>query len=122
MKRMNAMWMSGLFAFAAMTGCSEEPTESPPVPEEKPAAPPPKVEIPAYEPTGDFAAEKKEAAAGIDQDNATARAGALEAKLDAALAELKPAGGAASPAAAAAPAEEEAAPDEGADEEGETEE
>jgi hypothetical protein len=51
--------------------------------------PPPKPVIPAYEPTGDFADLKKGAAAGIDENNALAKATTTEAELDAAIAALE---------------------------------
>lgn len=105
MKRVNALWMVGVLACSAWVGCLEEEPESPPAaaPAEPPPPPPPppKVEIPAYEPSGDFAEVKKAAAEGLNEDNAVDRARSLEAKLNAALAELKPKA-AAEPAAAEA--------------------
>jgi hypothetical protein len=55
----------------------------------EPPPPPPKPVIPAYEPIGDMADIKKAAAAGIDENNAAARADALAAELDGAIKALE---------------------------------
>jgi hypothetical protein len=52
-------------------------------------APPPKPVIPAYEPTGDMADLKKAAAAGIDENNAMAKATELETAIDAATKDME---------------------------------
>lgn len=62
----------------------EKPKVEEPKPKEKPEEK--KVEIPAYEPEGEHADVKKEAAAGITAENALEKAKALEAELDKALA------------------------------------
>ena len=77
-------------AVTAISACEAPPPPPPPPPPpvvEPP--PPPKPVIPAYEPTGDFADLKKGAAAGIDENNALAKATTTEAELDAAIAALE---------------------------------
>lgn len=79
------IWMSALIGLnvSMLVGCSEE--APPPAAEPAPVEEPKKPEIPAYAPTGDLADVKLAAAAGITAENASERAKALEAKLDAAL-------------------------------------
>ena len=77
-------------AVTAIAACSEPPPPPPPPPPpvvEPP--PPPKPVIPAYEPTGDMADIKKAAAAGIDENNAAAKADALATELDGAIKTLE---------------------------------
>jgi hypothetical protein len=70
-------------ALALTAGCPEEKPEEPPKeePKEEPKAP----EIPEYNPTGDHADIKKEAAKDITADNAMDKAKALDGQLDEAL-------------------------------------
>lgn len=113
MKRIHIFGITGLLmALNVAVACEEKAPEAPPAEEVKEAPAPAKVEIPEYAPSGEFADVKKEAAAGIDDKNAMDRAKALDAKLDSALAELKPAS---AEGAAAAPQEAPAEASEGAD-------
>ena len=73
-------------AVTAIAACEAPPPPPPPPPPVVEAPPPPpKPVIPAYEPTGDFAEIKKGAAAGIDENNALAKATAVEGELDTAI-------------------------------------
>jgi hypothetical protein len=78
-------------AVTAIAACSEPPPPPPPPPPPvaEPPPPPPKPVIPAYEPTGDLADIKKAAAAGIDENNAAAKADALATELDGAIKALE---------------------------------
>ncbi len=78
-------------AVTAIAACEEPPPPPPPPPPPavEPPPPPPAPTIPAYEPTGDGADLKKAAAAGIDENNALAKATETETALDAAIAELE---------------------------------
>jgi hypothetical protein len=76
---------SALMMTAGLMGCPEDPPPPPPEPEEKPE----EVIIPPYNPTGDHADLKKEAAAGINKDNAEAKATEIEGALDSAIADLE---------------------------------
>jgi hypothetical protein len=72
----------------AVAGCpAEEPKkeEAPP----PPPPPPPPPTIPDYNPEGEHADLKREGAAGIDANNAAARAAEAEANLDKAIAEIE---------------------------------
>jgi hypothetical protein len=78
-------------AVTAIAACEAPPPPPPPPPPPvaEPPPPPPKPVIPAYEPTGEFAEIKKGAAAGIDENNALAKATAVEAELDTAIKALE---------------------------------
>lgn len=79
---MNTMTKLALAALLGLSvaGCAEEKPAEEPVKTEEPA-PEAKVEIPAYEPTGDHADIKKASAADITADNAADKAKALEEEL-----------------------------------------
>ena len=77
---------AALLMTAGLMGCPEDPPPPPPEPET------PKVEeviIPPYNPTGDHADLKKEAAADITKENAEAKATEIEGALDTAIADLE---------------------------------
>jgi hypothetical protein len=91
MKKISFLLVAAV-AVASLTACPSEPPPPPPPPkveEPPPPPPPPKPTIPAYEPTGDFADLKKGAAAGIDENNAAAKATELEGNLDKAIGDLE---------------------------------
>jgi hypothetical protein len=92
MKNIARLLVAGRAAATLAAGPSEPPPPPPPPPppaEPPPPPPPPKPVIPAYEPTGEFAELKKGAAAGIDENNAAAKATELEGTLDKAITDLE---------------------------------
>ena len=86
MKKLTAL-SAGLLMTAGLLGCPEDPP--PPEPEKEEPAEPEEVIVPPYNPTGDHADLKKEAAAGITKENAEAKANELESELDKAIAKLE---------------------------------
>ena len=72
-------------------GCpKDEPPPPPPAPKkEEPPPPPPKLVVPDYNPIGDDAAVRKDAARDITVDNAVAKAKDAEDAIDKATADLE---------------------------------
>jgi len=87
----SARLLLAALAVSTFAACPADPPPPPPVvpPVEVKPPEPVKPVIPAYEPTGEFAEQKKAAAAGIDENTAAAKAAETETALDAAIAELE---------------------------------
>ncbi len=118
MKKIFSFALPALLALPLLTACPSEPppppdgdTDGVPDAEDKCPTeagdkansgckpPPPKPTIPDYAPTGDDAELKKQGAAGIDGDNAAAKAGDLEKAIDESIVKLEAAKAAPAPAA-----------------------
>lgn len=92
MKNLSSLLVAAVAA-TVLAACPSEPPPPPaevkPPPAEVKPPEPPKPVIPAYEPTGEGADLKKAAAAGIDENNAAAKATELEGNLDKAITDLE---------------------------------
>lgn len=88
MKKIAAMALAAAFS-TALLGCTEEAPTEETVQEEPKEEEPKAAEVPAYEPTGEHADIKRQAAEGINADNAAETATKLEADLQKQIAGLE---------------------------------